>query len=78
MTDRITTTYLGQYSREQANAIAAELEEAGIVWWYKQPGFLSWIWEWGVRLFVDETRLEEARAIVGRARLEPEEDRPDP
>lgn len=69
MTDNVTTTYLGQYSREQANAIAGELERAGIVWWYKQPGFLSWIWEWGVRLFVDEARLKEARAIVAKVDL---------
>lgn len=71
MEDKVTTTYLGRYSREEANAIAAELEEAQIVWWYKQPGFLSWVWEWGVRLFVDEARLDEAREIVGRASLDP-------
>lgn len=64
MGDKITTTYLGQFSREQANAIAAKLEEASIVWWYKEPGFLSWVWEWGVRLFVDESRLDEARGMA--------------
>lgn len=76
MTDRVSTIYLGQYSREQANEIAAELERAGIVWWYKEPGFLSWVWEWGVRLFVDETRLGEAREIVIRAGLKGSDERP--
>jgi hypothetical protein len=36
------------------------------VWWYKAPGFFSQIWERSVRLFVDRTRLEEARAIADR------------
>jgi hypothetical protein len=64
--DRITTVHLGQFTRETANAIAGELERAGIVWWYKEPGFLSQIWEYGVRLFVDRSRLAEARDIVRR------------
>jgi hypothetical protein len=58
--------HLGQFTREHANAIAGELERAGIVWWYKEPGFLSSIWEHGVRLFVDRDRLEEAEAIAAR------------
>ena len=66
MTDRTRTVHLGQYTPEHANAIAAELEAAQIVWWYKAPGFLSQIWEHGVRLFVDRSRLEEARAIADR------------
>ncbi|HXF56605.1 MAG TPA: hypothetical protein VNO34_03360 [Actinomycetota bacterium] len=64
--DRITTVYLGQYTRETANAIAGELEAAGIAWWYKEPGFFSQIWEFGVRLFVDQRRLAEAREIAAR------------
>src|SRR5205823_1320475 len=48
----VSTVYLGQYTREHANAIAGELEHAGIVWWYKDPGFLSRLWEYGVRMFV--------------------------
>ena len=63
---RITTVHLGQFTRETANAIAGRLEEAGIVWWYKEPGFLSQVWEQGVRLFVDRSRLEEATAIARR------------
>lgn len=65
MTGRdVRTVYLGQYTHEHAEAIAARLEGAGVVWWYKAPGFLSQIWEHGVRLFVDRERLEEARTIA--------------
>ncbi len=62
----ITTVHLGQFSRETANEIAGELEAAGIVWWYKEPGWLSSVWELGVRLFVDRERLQEAREIADR------------
>ena len=70
---RISTVYLGQYTREHADLIAHELEEADIVWWYKDPGYLSQIWEWGVRLFVDRRRLQEARAIAERILAAPHE-----
>jgi len=63
---KLTTVYLGQFTWEHSNAIAGELERAGIVWWYKQPGYISQIWEHGVRLFVDRDRLEEARRIAAR------------
>lgn len=63
---QVKTVHLGQYTHEHAEAIAAELEAAGIVWWYKQPGYFSGIWEHGVRLFVDRARLDEARAISDR------------
>lgn len=62
----ISTVYLGRYTWDHANEIAGELENAGIVWWYKQPGFLSQAWEFGVRLFVDRERIDEARAISDR------------
>jgi len=62
----VTTVHLGQFTREHANAIAGELEEAGILWWYKEPGLLSQIWEYGVRLFVDRARLDEAKDIAER------------
>jgi hypothetical protein len=68
---RVTTVHLGQYTQEHANEIAGELERAGIVWWYKAPGFLSSLWEHGVRLFVDRERLQEARAIAARVLGEP-------
>jgi hypothetical protein len=64
--ERITTAHLGQYTRETANEIAGELEKAGIVWWYKEPGWLSQVWEYGVRLFVDRKRLPEAKTIAER------------
>jgi hypothetical protein len=60
----IRTVHLGQFTHEHAEAIAGRLERAGIVWWYKAPGFLSQIWEHGVHLFVDRERLDEARAIA--------------
>jgi hypothetical protein len=60
----VRTVHLGQYTHEHAESIAARLEEAGIVWWYKAPGYLSVIWEHGVRLFVDRERLAEAKAIA--------------
>ncbi|HEX8099549.1 MAG TPA: hypothetical protein VF660_05010 [Actinomycetota bacterium] len=63
---KISTVHLGQYTRVTANEIAGELEKAGIVWWYKEPGFLSQVWEFGVRLFVDRNRLTEAKTIADR------------
>jgi hypothetical protein len=66
----VRTVHLGQFTHEHAEAIAAELERAGIAWWYKAPGFLSQIWEHGVRLFVDRERLQEARAIARRVLAE--------
>ena len=73
-TGDITTVHLGQFSRETANEIAGELEAAGIVWWYKEPGWLSSVWELGVRLFVDRERLQEAREIADRiSRREPDQ-----
>jgi hypothetical protein len=63
-----STVYLGQFTHEHANRIAEELERAGITWWAKNPGTLSYIFfmEWGARLFVDRDRLEEAREIAKR------------
>jgi hypothetical protein len=62
----VRTEHLGQFTRRDAEKIAEGLEEAGIVWWWKEPGFLSSLWEVGVRLFVDRTRIDEARAIARR------------
>ena len=72
MADDVSTVHLGQYSRESANLIAAELEERGIVWWYKEPGYLAQVWERGVRLFVDKRRLQEAKEIAERVVAERE------
>ena len=76
--DRPTTTvHLGQFTRETANQIAGELEARGIVWWYKEPGWLSQVWEYGVRLFVDKERLPEAKEIADRVVAERQAGNPD-
>lgn len=61
------TVYLGQFTDENAEAIAARLEELGIVWWWKRSGMFGRFFfagEWGVRLFVEEDRLDEAEGIA--------------
>lgn len=61
------TTYLGQFTDENAEKIAERLEAAGIVWWHKTHGRLMRVLsaqDWGTRLFVEEARLDEARAIA--------------
>ena len=72
--DDVRTVHLGQYTHEHAEAIAGELEAAGIVWWYKAPGVFSQVWERGVRLFVDRERIGEARAIAERVLAGPPSD----
>ena len=69
----IRTSYLGQYTDETANAIAGELEAAHIAWTYKQATFITrafFAGEWGTRLFVDATKLDEAKAIAQRVTAE--------
>jgi hypothetical protein len=68
---KVSTVYLGQYTDVHAEAIAGALEEAGIVWWHKKAGRLTKVLfagDWGVRLFVDETRLDEAKAIAEKVK----------
>jgi hypothetical protein len=67
----VRTVQLGEFTRQHAELVAAALESRQIVWWYKEPGYLSQIWERGVRLFVDRDRLEEAAALA-RAAIEAE------
>lgn len=70
------TIYLGQFEHDTANTIAGELEEAGIAWTYKQSGKLAsflFAGEWGVRLFVDQDRIDEARTIVERVTTDADE-----
>jgi hypothetical protein len=62
----VRTVYLGEFTAEHATEIAEALEAEGIVWWAKEPGFLSAIWEHGVRLFVDRTELGTANAVAAR------------
>jgi len=66
VTEDVHTVHLGAYTHAHAEKIAGELEKAGIVWWYKAPGFFSQIWEHSIRLFVDRDRLDEAQAIADR------------
>ena len=62
-----TCVYLGQFTWEHSNLIAEQLEKAGIAWSYKQAGAITRILsagDWGVRLFVEKERLEDARRIA--------------
>lgn len=77
MSGSLRTAYLGQFSHERSNAIAEGLEDAGIAWTYKQFGRWTkafFLGEWGVRLYVDATKVDEARAIA-QATPEPTEQR---
>ncbi|MGH2830159.1 MAG: hypothetical protein ACRDJM_06720 [Actinomycetota bacterium] len=68
---KVRTVFLGQFSPEHAEAIAKELEEAGITWWHKQAGSIAQFFfrgDWGVRLFVDAARTDEVKAVVQRVR----------
>lgn len=74
----LRTVYLGQFEHGTADRIAGGLEEAGIAWTYKQFGRLTRLFfagEWGVRMFVDASRIDEARQIVERMITGPSEDR---
>lgn len=66
---KVSTAYVGQFEHAHAEAIAKELEEAGIVWYYKQAGGITQIFfrgDWGVRLFADAARADDVRVIVQR------------
>lgn len=61
------TVQLGQFTEDNAERIAGELERAGIVWWHKSHGrFVQLLSaaDWGVRVFVEADRLDEARALA--------------
>jgi hypothetical protein len=63
----VRTVELGQFTDENADTIAGRLEGAGIVWWYKQSGRWGrtlFLGDWGTRLYVDASRLEEARTLA--------------
>jgi hypothetical protein len=71
----LRTAYLGQFVHENAERIAAALEEAGISWTYKQFGGLTKFFfagDWGVRIYVDASRVEEATEIVSRLKQQNE------
>ena len=60
----VRTVHLGEFLTPHADLIAEQLDARGIVWWSKEPGTLSRIWQLGVELFVDRERLAEARDLA--------------
>jgi hypothetical protein len=60
----VRTVHLGGFTPDHAHEITRRLEERHIVWWTKEPGFLSRIWERDVHVFVDKEQLEAAGRIV--------------
>lgn len=61
----VRTVYLGQFLPDHAEAIATELDARDIVWWSKEPNGFTRIWDrGGVHLFVDRTKVDEARSIA--------------
>lgn len=62
------TVYLGQFTDENADLITDALDEQGIGWSAKSSGSLArfvFAADWGVRLFVDADRTDEAWDLVG-------------
>jgi hypothetical protein len=66
----VRTVHLGQFTAVHAARIAAKLGARDIVWWSKEPGFISQLWQHGVELFVDRSKLEEARAVAAHVLAE--------
>ncbi len=63
----LRTVQLGQFEHDHAERICHELERAGIAWTSKEFGRLVRLLsaaDWGVRLYVDVRRLDDAKAIV--------------
>jgi len=56
--------HLGEFSWQNAELIAEQLEAHGIVWWSKEPGTLSRVWQLGVELFVDREKIDDARELA--------------
>jgi hypothetical protein len=70
--ENVTTVYLGNFSGETARLVAEQLDQRGIAWWYKAPGFLAALWEHGIRMFVDKAHLAEAKEIAKKVSAERE------
>jgi hypothetical protein len=69
VTDQVRTVELGQFTDQNAETIAGELERAGIVWWHKTSGRFTRLLsaaDWGTRIYVDRARLDDAKAIAAR------------
>jgi hypothetical protein len=56
--------HLGEFSHRNATLIVEALEGAGIACWTKNPTSLTRIWQLGVEVFVDRSRIDEARRIA--------------
>lgn len=70
MTD-MRTVHLDQFTDEEVDDVLDALEAAGIAHWVKNTGGLTrflFAGDWGVRIFVDAERLDEAQEIVERVR----------
>ena len=64
----VRTVHLGAYVPAHAPLVCDALEQAQIVWWAKVPGgFITRLWDRDVHIFVDRTRLDEARELATRA-----------
>lgn len=64
---RPRTVQLGQFTEENAERVIAAIDAAGIVWWHKAHGqFVQLLSaaDWGVRVFVEVGRLDEAKRIA--------------
>lgn len=67
------TVYLDQYTDEHAEDILEELDRTGIAHHVKTTGrFARFLFtgEWGVRIFVDADRVDEAQRIADRVLAE--------
>jgi hypothetical protein len=63
----VRTVQLGQFTDDNAEKVAAALEQAGIVWWHKTSGPWTRVLsagDWGTRIFVEEGRAEEAGRLA--------------
>jgi hypothetical protein len=60
----VRTVHLGEFSWQHAELIAEQLEAHAIVWWSKEPGTLSRVWQLGVELFVDREKIDQARELA--------------
>lgn len=70
--DDVRTVHLGGFTPAHGVEIAGRLEGAAIAYWAKAPtGFFTKLWERDVHLFVDRTKLDEAREVARRV-IDPE------
>lgn len=70
--DDVRTVHLGGFTPDHGHEIASRLDEAGVAYWAKAPtGFFTRLWERDVHLFVDRTKLGQAREIARRV-IDPE------